>query len=85
MSNDTKRQGAALRALRLQCDPPMRQGALAERVNLTPAMISQIENGNRRMSIALLCRAAECLACHLPMTKQQIVLAIVMPEEETTK
>lgn len=80
MSTPKKRHGAVLRGLRLECDPPMRQGALAERVNVTPSAISQIENGSRGLSIDLLCRAADVLACYLPMTAQQIIVAVATGE-----
>lgn len=80
MSNDQNNHGAVLRGLRLACEPPMRQAALAERVKLSASAISQIEKGTRGISIDLLRRAAEVLACHLPMTSQQIILAIVTGE-----
>lgn len=80
MTTEQNHPGAALRALRLQCSPPMRQGALAERVKLTPSMVSQIESGARRMSLAFVVAVAEVLACHLPLTKPEIIIRISMPD-----
>tara|TARA_Y100001973_G_scaffold64095_1_gene93693 strand:- start:657 stop:911 length:255 start_codon:yes stop_codon:yes gene_type:complete len=84
MTDTDKTHGATLRALRLQCSPPMRQGALAERLNITQSTISQIERGSRGLSVPMLKAAAAVLVCHLPMTEEQIIVSIVLCREVTS-
>ena len=83
MTDTDKTHGATLRALRLQCSPPMRQGVLAEKLRCTHSTISQIETGSRGLSVPMLKAAAAVLVCHLPMTEEQIVVSIVLCREVT--
>lgn len=72
--------GEVLRAIRLQCDPPMRQGALAERIGVVSSTISAFERGTRGFSIQQLRAAAEAIAAHHDMTAGDIAAAVVMGE-----
>lgn len=83
MTEQQKQHGATLRAIRLACTPPMRQGALAERLGVPNSTVSQIETGNRRLTVHMLRAAADVLATVSRMTTEEIVLAVVLGREVT--
>jgi transcriptional regulator with XRE-family HTH domain len=76
------RHGAAIRALRLQCTPPMRVGELRERLGLSVGTLSNIERGQTRCSVAMARAIAVEIARRSDIPAWRAAVAIVMGEEE---
>ena len=76
------RHGAAIRALRLQCTPPMRQGELRERLGLSVSRLSDLELGKARCSVAMARAIAVEIARRSDVPAWRAAVAIVMGEEE---
>ena len=76
------RHGAAIRSLRLQCTPPMRQGELRERLGLCDGTLSRIEQGETRCSVAMARAIAFEIARRSDIPAWRAAVAIVMGEEE---
>jgi transcriptional regulator with XRE-family HTH domain len=77
MQTDTKNRGATLQALRRRCAPKMTQQDLAAALGMAQSNISKIEKTGS-MYVDTLCAAAAVLACRLPMTQEQIIVAIAL-------
>ena len=76
------RHGAAIRSLRLQCTPPMRQGELRERLGLSVSRLSDLELGKARCSVAMARAIAVEIARRSDIPAWRAAVAIVMGEEE---
>jgi transcriptional regulator with XRE-family HTH domain len=81
MQTDTKMRGATLQTLRKCCIPKLTQQELAAVLGMAQSNISAIEKSGS-MSVDTLCAAAAVLACRLPMTQKQIIVAIALGDLE---
>jgi hypothetical protein len=82
IDHNNPRHGAAIRALRLQCSPPMRQGELRERLGLSVSRLSDLELGKARCSVAMARAIAVEIARRSDVPAWRAAVAIVMGEEE---
>jgi hypothetical protein len=76
------RHGAAIRSLRLQCTPPMRQGELRERLGLSVSRLSDLELGKTRCTVPMARAIAVEIARRSDIPAWRAAVAIVMGEEE---
>lgn len=81
MQTDTKTRGATLQTLRKRCAPKLTQQELAAALGMAQSNISAIEKSGS-LSVDTLCAAAAVLACRLPMTQEQIIVAIALGDSE---
>jgi len=70
--------GGAIKLLRAECVPPMRQGELALRLGMKQNTLSAIERGVRRCPCAFARRVASVIATRSPHTHEAAALRIVM-------
>ena len=70
--------GGAIKSLRAECVPPMRQGELALRLGMKQNTLSAIERGVRRCPCAFARRVASVIATRSPHTHEAAALRIVM-------
>lgn len=74
------RHGAAIRALRMRCIPPMRQGELRERLGVSPTTMSAIERGEIRCSVAMARAISLQIADRSDVPAWRAAVSIVMGE-----
>jgi DNA-binding XRE family transcriptional regulator len=74
------RHGQAIRALRMRCIPPMRQGELRERLGVSPTTMSAIERGEIRCSVAMARAISLQIADRSDVPAWRAAVSIVMGE-----
>jgi len=74
--------GQAIKALRLACNPPMRQAELAQRLGLSQGTICYIEKGATRCPVAVARKISLLVAERSELTAWQVAVWIVMGEPQ---
>ena len=75
----TAAHGAAIRAAREACTPPIRRGELAERLGLSTFGITDIERGRVKCSLPRAVQIADYIAERSDRPAWQVLLAIAYP------
>lgn len=79
MTDIKQKQGAAVRAAREQCDPPMRRGELAERLGLSTFAVTDLERGRVMCSLPRAVQIADYIAKRSGRPAWQVLLGIAYP------
>jgi len=76
----TAAHGAAIRAARESCTPPIRRGELAERLGIASATLEDVERGRVKCSLPRAVRIADYIATRSGRPSWQVLLGIAYPD-----
>ena len=76
----TAAHGAAIRAARESCSPPIRRGELAERLGLSTFAVTDLERGRVKCSLPRAVQIADYIAERSDRPAWQVLLGIAYPD-----
>jgi len=76
----TAAHGAAIRAARESCSPPIRRGELAERLGIGHSTLAEMESGAIRCPLSRAVRIADYIATRSGRPSWQVLLGIAYPD-----